>query len=188
MSNTTAFVLVACPTYDRKAYALNAYLEGYESLTYPNKDLYLVDTTPTNFDYMVALRKRNIHADWYPVQMTMDPSRRLTPIWREIIDYAHSQSADYVLTLEQDIIPPHDVIEIMLDFVQPGRAVASEYPLRGVEGIIANGVGCALVPVNTLHRITWDKSMFEQMVHENLDACVLKLGDIQHLGEAGYES
>ena len=104
-------VLVGCPTSDYHKYCLNEYKEAVRNLTYENYDVVLVDNS-LDEEY-----HKNISDDKVKVircsysESARDRIVRSRNILRNI---ALNENYDYFLSLEQDVIPPSDIIERLL--------------------------------------------------------------------------
>ncbi len=102
-------VLVGCPTYDGKRYCLQKYVEGLKSLTYPDKDILLVDNSADTLfhDELTALVIPVVRAG-NKLATPRDKVIHCRNILRQKVldgDY------DYFLSLEADVVPPPGVIE-----------------------------------------------------------------------------
>src|SRR5512139_2558338 len=59
-ANDRGRVLVACPTYAGKQYALDAWIEAYKSFDYPNSWAYQVDNTTGTLAYFETLKAKGL--------------------------------------------------------------------------------------------------------------------------------
>lgn len=101
-------ILVGCPTSDHKNYCLKDYIKSVKSLSCPNYDILLVDNSKTN-DYYEKIKAFGINIIRDKFQ---EHARDRIISSRNIIrDYVLRNNYDYFLSLEQDVIPPRDVIE-----------------------------------------------------------------------------
>lgn len=103
-------VLVGCPTYDGKAYCFNAYAEAVLNLDYDNYDILLVDNSRTE-DYLNRIKEKLPSIRTRRFETPKETLAEARNVLREKFlegDY------DYLLSLEQDIIPPADVIQNLL--------------------------------------------------------------------------
>ena len=104
-------VLVGCPTSFHKEYCLNEYLEGLKNLTYPNFDILLVDNSD-NDDYFEKLKEKvpviKINLQNEILRVKLANSRNI--LRKKVIE----EKYDYFLSLEQDIVPPKDIIERLI--------------------------------------------------------------------------
>jgi len=104
-------VLVGCPTSDYKDYCLNEYAQAVKNLTYDNYDILLVDNSKTN-EYSKKIKSLGLNvikADYF------ESARERIVNSRNILrEYAIKNGYDYLLSLEQDVIPPKNVIERLL--------------------------------------------------------------------------
>ena len=104
-------VLVGCPTADYKAYCLDKYIIAVKSLSYKNYDVLLVDNSHGD-GYINKIKKHNINVlkcmEKGPIRARIVASRNML---REIM---LEKGYDYFLSLEQDVIPPNNIIERLL--------------------------------------------------------------------------
>lgn len=103
-------ILVGCPTSIHKKYCLKEYVNGIKSLTYKNFDVLIVDNSENN-DYYNEIKKELpcIKDRWFEnARDRIVHSRNL--LRKKVLDEGY----DYFLSLEQDIIPPKDIIEKLL--------------------------------------------------------------------------
>ncbi|MDO8556303.1 MAG: glycosyltransferase family A protein [Nanoarchaeota archaeon] len=104
-------VLVGCPTSDHKAYCLEPYIEGLKKLTYNNKDILIVDNSATD-DYMKRIQTLGIpavHIPWHP-----SARERIIQSRNILREKTINEGYEYFLSLEQDVIPPPNIIETLL--------------------------------------------------------------------------
>lgn len=104
-------VLVGCPTADLKEYCLGSYLQRLKGLTYPNFDILLVDNSKDE------TYSKKIQAYGIPcIRSTYHENipKRVIEGRNILRKYALEKGYDYFLSLEQDVIPPKDIIEQLL--------------------------------------------------------------------------
>ena len=104
-------VLVGCPTYWGKGYCLREYSERVKKLSYTNYDLWLVDNSPDEL-YLEKIKKEGINAIKGP--WNEDARDRIIASRNILREKALKEGYDYFLSLEQDILPPENVIERLL--------------------------------------------------------------------------
>jgi GT2 family glycosyltransferase len=107
----TPRVLVGCPTSDHKAYCLDEYAKAIKQLTYKNHDVLLVDNSETE-EYVEWLKQLKIPVikDTY-----FERARERIVHSRNILrETVLEKGYNYFLSLEQDVLPPKDVIEQLL--------------------------------------------------------------------------
>ncbi|MDP2907669.1 MAG: glycosyltransferase family A protein, partial [Nanoarchaeota archaeon] len=104
-------VLVGCPTSDLKGYALERYIRGIKDLNYENFDILLVDNSKTD-NYLKKIKKLGLPV----VKGTYNDSAR-----QRIIDSRNiirqkvlDGDYEYFFSLEQDVVPPPDMIQKLL--------------------------------------------------------------------------
>ena len=104
-------VLVGCPTSEHKEYCLDKYLEGIKALTYSNFDFLLVDNSEDDRYYNQLKNKGvNVVRDKY-YELARERVAKSRNILRE---KCLNEGYDYFFSLEQDVVPPIDVIERLL--------------------------------------------------------------------------
>lgn len=117
-------VLIGCPTADVKEYCLQQYMDGLQTITYPNFDIAIEDNSKTN-DYahrlkIIAEQWNQSHSD---SKFSVIESGFTSPKARDRLVKGRNilrkkvldEGYDYFLSLEQDVIPPANVIERMLE-------------------------------------------------------------------------
>lgn len=104
-------ILVGCPTYWGKGYCLKKYAERVKALSYENYDVMLVDNTEGD-SYIEQITKEGLRVIKGP--WSEDARERIINSRNLLRDKLLEGGYDYFLSLEQDIIPPKDVIERLL--------------------------------------------------------------------------
>lgn len=104
-------ILVGCPTYDGKDYCLDKYINAVKSLSYQNYDILIVENSPGD-NYFNKLQSSGIKALKDIPEKT--PHKTIVHSRNLIKDYVLKNNYDYFLSLEQDVIPPRDIIERLL--------------------------------------------------------------------------
>lgn len=105
-------VLVGCPTSDHKDYCLKEFIKGIKELTYPNFDILLVDNSKNDNYY------NKINSLGIPVIKSTytEKARDRIVIARNILrQKVIDEGYDYFFSLEQDVIPPKDIIEQLIN-------------------------------------------------------------------------
>ena len=172
-------ILIGCPTSDYKEYSLKEYLEGIKNLTYKNFDLVLVDNSEDD-DYFNKLRELGINAI---KGKYFDSAKDRVVYSRNILrKYCLENDYDYLLSLEQDVVPPKDAIERLLkhnkeitsalyfylgddkktlmpmiwvhyEDEHAKRLMIDETPDNELVEVITSGLGCVLIKRNVLEKI-----------------------------------
>lgn len=113
-------VLVGCPTAVYKEYCLDQYAKAATSLRYGNYDIIIVDNSPSE-DYKKRLEeafksynKNNLKITILKGDHLEHAKERIVSSRNQIRDYALNNNYDCFLSLEQDVIPPLDIIEQLL--------------------------------------------------------------------------
>lgn len=164
-------VLVACPTYLGKHYALEAYLSAYKAFTYPEKSLFMVDNTGTGLRYYEHLKSLNVPCEH------IDPSRdwqeTFARSWQKIWKQAELGGFRWVASIEADNICPPLTIDALLNVACYCRAVhvAHAYDWHRSKMGTLIGLGCNLISTDLLREVftkeKWMSDAFEAEVYEH---------------------
>lgn len=119
-------VLVAAPHADRKNQTIEEYLKRVKSLTYGNYDILLVDNSSNRKNYKMLI-KHDINV------LYVKPKKKESQIFiaeshEAIRKFALERGYAFVLHLETDVFPPHDIIERLL--VHEKSVVSAPYMIN----------------------------------------------------------
>jgi len=105
-------VLVGCPTSDSHAYCLDEYMKTLFSLNYPCYDILIADNSKSD-EYKKKIGEYGVEV----IKIPYHPSvlKRIVDSRNALRQYALDKGYDYLLSLEQDVIPPLDVIQRLLE-------------------------------------------------------------------------
>lgn len=111
-------VLVGCPTYHNKEYALKDYAAAVKALKHDGFDIdvLLVDNSAGNeyFEKIKAAGLPVVKGPWFPgARDRIIASRNI------LREKALKEGYDYLLSLEQDVIPEPDTLQKMLSHNKP---------------------------------------------------------------------
>ena len=103
-------ILVGCPTSFYQEYCLPEYVRAVKNLTYPLYDILLVDNSEDDsyFKKIQSFGLPVIKGPWF------QSAKERIVASRNLLREKAVQQYDYFLSLEQDVIPPKDVIERLL--------------------------------------------------------------------------
>lgn len=193
-------VLVACPTFKGKHYALEAYLSAYNAFSYPLKGLYMVDTGGDGLRYFEHLKSLKVDCDH--LNPTRDWQETLTCAWKMIAEKAKNGNYNWICSIEQDNICPPLTLDVLLNIAGYCKSahVAHGYPWHKFQsemGLLI-GLGCNLILTDLLVEIfsrdQWYTDAIESELYEYPKLKhyptveVYNLIDIQHMDdEAGVE-
>ena len=104
-------VLVGCPTYEGYDYCIDEYLKRINNLVTKDFDLLIVDNSKTG-SYAEKLRKLGVNV--IKADHLKDVRQRIAESRNLLRDYVLKNNYDYFLSLEQDVIPPRDVLPRLL--------------------------------------------------------------------------
>lgn len=110
-------VLVGAPTAQPYQYCLHEYAERVKNLTYKNYAVVLIDNSPEE-GYETIIAQEGIQALRYPT-FIQDSRERLAASRNMLREKMLKEGYDYFLSLEQDVIPPVNIIETLLKHQQP---------------------------------------------------------------------
>ena len=109
-------VLVGCPTFRGKNYCLKEYADRVKSLSYDRYDVLLVDNSEKD-GYCENIKAFGLDCvrDGFVSGVKKRLAKSRNVLRKEVLDGGY----DYFLSLEQDVIPPVDVIERLLACNKP---------------------------------------------------------------------
>lgn len=105
-------ILIGCPTSNHKYYALKQYIGAIKTLTYNNCGVLLVDNSKTNAYYNLIKKDMPVIKGKY-----FESARERIVESRNILrEKTLKGDYDYFLSLEQDVIPPRNIIERLMSY------------------------------------------------------------------------
>ncbi len=154
-------VLVSCPTYAGKQYALDPWIDMFKALQYTDKVAYQVDNTRVSLAYFELLKSKGIdctHLTPYP-----DWDRTFKRCWELILERARALDCYWVFSVEADNIPAPESLDMMVNLALYGKAhlVTHAYPIHksaaeasGVpeDSFYYHELGCMLMSRSLLER------------------------------------
>ena len=166
-------VLVACPTYAGKEYALDRWVAGYQALTYPDKHAYQVDNTRISRNYFERIRATGI--DCTHIQPWKDWDRTFRRCWELILARAKQLDCYWVMSVEADNVPAPESLDIMVNAALYGNIhlVTHAYPMHqsaakasGLTGkeFYYHELGCMLMSRSLLERALSQFEEYGQLV------------------------
>jgi len=113
INNKYPKVLLGCPINIVKDYCMDQWLDHIKNFTYPNYDIYLVDNSK-NREYHKKLRQKHCLKIDY-----VDPKERevrftMAESLERIRQRAVKRRYDYLFSIECDIFPQPEIIELLL--------------------------------------------------------------------------
>jgi len=126
-------VLVGCPVADYAMYSLKKYLEGVKALTYPNFDFFLVDNSK---DDKLFEEIKSLGIDVAKTPYSEPARKRIVESRNVIVEKMLKEGYDYFLSLEFDVIPPKDVVEMLLTH---GKEIVSGVYFKEFRTLNQNG-------------------------------------------------
>lgn len=176
----TGRVLVACPTYAGKEYALDAWAAGFRAMRDAHPEpvyAYQVDNTNRALDpdlrYLARLTAAGIDASH--LDPWNDWDRTFRRCWEAILDRARDLDCYWVLSMEADNVVAPEGLGIMVGIALAGAChlVTHSYPMHrsaaeasgaDPEQFYYNELGCALMTRSLLARALEEWDEFGQMV------------------------
>ncbi len=104
-------VLVGAPVCDLYEYCFGEFLSNIKDLSYPNYNILLVDNSREE-NFFNKLKKEGVNA--IRINYSEKMRDRVTEAHNKLREYALNYDYDYLLVLDQDIIPPKNVIESLI--------------------------------------------------------------------------
>ncbi len=104
-------VLVGCPTAEQYEYCIDEYLKRIREFVLKNFDMLLVDNSKDD-RYMQSLQQRGVQV--IKAEHIKDVRERIVASRNILREQVLRNGYDYFLSLEQDVIPPKDVIPRLL--------------------------------------------------------------------------
>ena len=104
-------VLVGCPTSDWHEYCIDEFLSTVKNFSYKNYKLLLTDNSKTD-SFFKKLKKRNV-----PIIKTPYLKRARSRVTRDhnlLRKIALKENYDFLLILDQDVLPPKDAIDRLI--------------------------------------------------------------------------
>jgi len=109
-------VLIAIPTYEGKNYCLEPFLDNLSKFTYPKSriEYFIADNSATNENARMLNEKYGLKVFWkdYTGYSVFD---KMADSHNQLRRYFLESDCDYMLHLESDVFPQHDVIERLLE-------------------------------------------------------------------------
>jgi hypothetical protein len=173
MTDEQGAVLVACPTYAGKEYALEAWKAAYDALDYQPRYAYQVDNTRVSqayYDRLVAAGIDATHLQPWP-----DWDRTFRRCWELILERATALDCYWVLSVEADNTPAPESLRLMVSLALQAKVhlVTHAYPMHA-SAARASGVpedsfyyqelGCMLMSRQLLARALDEYDEYGQMV------------------------
>lgn len=115
-------ILIACPTSDRHEHLIEEWLSHLDSLTYPNFDVCLVDTSQNNSYYqklkkmklkghqIIVLRHKWDNKKLHPVQMLAHAREKIRQYFLEHKEYSN------IFWLDDDIFVPKFALQRLISY------------------------------------------------------------------------
>lgn len=152
-------ILVACPICESKGYALGRWLEAWQAFDYSDRAMFMVDNTPDTLSFTHRLRSHGIPAVHVePMTAFWDT---MEVCWRLIVQHAHEIGAEWIASIECDVICPPETLSVLLAHAGGFVNVAHAYPDRR-NGAPTVSLGCALLSTRAMYEtrdLTWLESM-----------------------------
>ena len=105
-------ILVGSPVYSNKKHITPYWIETVKNLVYENYDIVVVDNSKQNTRFERIFEKEGIKvikSEYYT-----NPFERLTEARKKLNHYVIEKGYDFLMSIEQDIIVPLDILNILL--------------------------------------------------------------------------
>ena len=104
-------ILVGSPVSDMYDYCFNEFVQSRKSLSYKNHNLFFIDNSKTE-NFSKKLKENNL--PFSRIKYIENARKRMIESRNILRQKVLDEGYDYLLNLDQDIIPPEDIIEKML--------------------------------------------------------------------------
>lgn len=113
-------VLIFTPIYDKKDYALPAFLEKAKAINYPNKKHILIDNSPT-MDYYHRLKAELEPQGFYVYHVDRGNNTREALTRSQVFArrMALDEGFDYLMSIESDIMVPPVILQWLIARMKP---------------------------------------------------------------------
>lgn len=106
-------VLIGTPVYSGKYYITPAWVESVKNISYPTFDIVVIDNSKNrNKSFMNVFSKNRIKV--LKSKNFENPIKTVTIARQKLYDYAVNGGYDYLLSIEQDILVPKNIIKDLL--------------------------------------------------------------------------
>jgi GT2 family glycosyltransferase len=109
-------ILVGCPTFEGMKYCINEYIDALKNLEHENYFVVLVDNSKESGYYEYLKKKVDSLSNFFILkdQYVQDYRQRIVNSRNLLRQYAIENHFDYFFSLEQDVIPPSNVVKKLL--------------------------------------------------------------------------
>lgn len=151
-------ILVACSTNAVKGYSLQRWIDNVKKFTYPNFDILVIDTSET--DEYIKKYYGQVPIERLP-EFYPEKFRRMCEGMEAIRLKFLAGDYDYFFSIESDIIPPPDCIEVMLKWGKGADWISHAFPLRNEDQNVEveQGIGCSMLSRKLLEENSWAGSV-----------------------------
>lgn len=112
MDNTLPKILIGTPVYSNKRYITPYWIEAVKKVKYNNYDIFVVDNSKPSEKFDEIFKNHEIQT--FKSKPHKNPFRRLAEARQKLNEYAINNNYDYLMSIEQDIIVPDNIINFLL--------------------------------------------------------------------------
>ncbi len=105
-------ILIGTPVYEKKRYITQEWIAAVKNLSYKKYNIMVIDNGEYNKEFHNLFRKNKIKL--ITSRNYKNPIKRLTNARTKLFRYAINKSYDFILSIEQDIIVPENIIQELL--------------------------------------------------------------------------
>ena len=163
----TPKILIGCPTYEGKSYCFDEYAKGIKDIDYDNFDVLLADNSKTD-DYFNKIKQK---LPAIKAEFNENPKENIINSRNILRQRFLEGNYDYFLSLEQDIIPPKDIIKKLL--LHKKDIIAGHYIVPKVINGKQIAVSTVLIRNSNGKLITLPRELSEQKELIKIEACGL---------------
>ena len=167
---------MAHSTYVGKEYCLDAWWDGYNALTYADREAFVVDNTFIGLQYLKTLQDKGIPSVHLQPYRDQQLEYTLHAGWELIAEHARDVEADWIYSVEADNGPAPESLEKMHAIARYANLhlVTHDYPMHA-SAVEASGMkgdefyytefGCLLMTRQLLERALAEYDTYKYMAH-----------------------
>ena len=138
-------VLVGCPNHIVKEYAFQCWIDNVKQFTFPGLAFLVVDNSP-NYELMERYGDQ-VSIITGPNTDQIHHDLRITQSLAVLQQHFIAGGYDRWFNCESDVLPPSNIIEVLLKYGGDSDWISHSYPLRNGldDNNIQQGIGCSLL-------------------------------------------
>lgn len=147
-------ILIVTPTTIHKGYSMEKWLANVRSFTYPNYDIFVVDGSPTEEFYnkwKSEVPMQHLDTSTHETHKVLQINNSFEACRQHFLMGSYAR----MMTLESDIIPPHNIIEFLFEWGRDADWISHSFPNRQSQITVEQGLGVCLFSRRFLEKYGW---------------------------------